>query len=57
MVVLAQFNPIEPKQPLDVYEEAEIQYRPEENILTQLLYLQNILIVNPVSNWIHQSPA
>ena len=38
-----------------MYKGANIQNRPEQKCLTQLLYIKNILKPNPVSNWTHHS--
>ena len=55
--ILAQFNHIQSKQPLDKYEGAGIPFRPENNsCLTQRVYIKNILKLNPKDNQRHVSP-
>ena len=51
--VVALFNPILPKQPLDKYEDARIQYRPKnKGFSIQLVNIKkNILKLNPNSTW------
>ena len=54
--VLAQFNPIKPKQLLDKYEGARIQFRAEyKSCLTQKVKLKRILKLNPNGNQGHVS--
>ena len=50
--ILAQFNPIQPKQLLDMYEGVRIQFRPENKCwLNQWVHLKNILKLSPHSSW------
>ena len=49
--ILAQFNPIYPKQTLNKYGWDKIQFRPEhKSYLTQWVNLKKILKLNP--NWV-----
>ena len=49
--VIAHFNPIQLKQPLEKFEWATIEFRPEnKSCLTQWVKLKNIFELNPKSN-------
>ena len=55
--ILTLFNLIQPKQPLDKYERAGIQFWPENKSgPTQLENLKNIINLNPYNHRARDSP-